>query len=189
MNIYKSWYILNTVPRFEKKVAEALSKKKIENYCPLNTLPKQFSEKRKNHPEPLFLSYVFVYSAKDDLNTLMHVSGVRNIVHWLGAPAIVREEEISAIKSFLGEFASVRIEKTRVSLTEKVRVIQGSSMLREGKIVQISSNVLKLELPSLGYALIAAGVASNITSKIYNIDNNQAINPIDGIDDLKVAVY
>lgn len=189
MNIHKSWYILNTDPRLEKKVAETLSRRKIENYCPLNTQPRQFSEKKKNLPEPLFTSYVFVFVAKEDLSVLTHISGVRNIVHWLGAPAVVKEEEVSAIKSFLLEFTSVRLEKTSVSLTEKVRVTRGSSMLREGKIVQINNSVLKLELPSLGYALVAATASSNnITRKIYSISDNTAITPIDGIDDFKIAV-
>ena len=36
MNENKKWYAVYTRPRWEKKVAEILTRRKIENYCPIN---------------------------------------------------------------------------------------------------------------------------------------------------------
>ena len=54
------WYAVYTKPRWEKKVADLLTKKQIENYCPLNRVLRQWSDRKKVILEPLFTSYVFV---------------------------------------------------------------------------------------------------------------------------------
>jgi hypothetical protein len=48
------WYAVYTRPRWEKKVAEILTDKKIENYCPLNKVVRQWSDRKKIVHEPLF---------------------------------------------------------------------------------------------------------------------------------------
>ncbi|RYZ19047.1 MAG: antitermination protein NusG, partial [Chitinophagaceae bacterium] len=40
MNAKALWYAIYTKPRWEKKVAELLTRKGIENYCPLNKVVK-----------------------------------------------------------------------------------------------------------------------------------------------------
>ena len=54
------WYVVYTKPNWEKKVAELLEKKGIEQYCPLNKVQKQWHDRKKTVWEPLFKSYVFV---------------------------------------------------------------------------------------------------------------------------------
>ena len=36
MDENKKWFVVHTKPRFEKRVTEILTRKKIENYCPIN---------------------------------------------------------------------------------------------------------------------------------------------------------
>lgn len=149
------WYAVYTKPRWEKKVAELLSKKGVINYCPLNKVKKQWHDRKKLVLEPLFTSYVFVNTTPQQYSQIRSTPGIINFVHWLGKPAIVRDEEINAIQSFLTEFSAVQLEKIEVNLYDDVKIMRGPLMYHEGKVVQINNNTVKIELPSMGYALVA----------------------------------
>ena len=151
----KQWYAIYTRPRWEKRVAESLEKKKWESYCPLNKTSRPWNDRRKTHYEPLFQSLVFVHATEADHEKIMQVDGVVNFIHWLNRPAQIRFEEIDTIRKFLTEYEHVSLEKAQVNLNEKVRIINGPLMMWEGKIVQIRTNMVKITLPSLGYSLVA----------------------------------
>ena len=55
------WYVIYTKPKNEKKVAERLQQIEIEVFCPLVTVVKQWSDRKKKIQIPLFNSYVFVF--------------------------------------------------------------------------------------------------------------------------------
>lgn len=151
----KQWYALYTRPRWEKKVADLLERKKVEIYCPLNKVQRQWADRRKIVLEPLFSSYVFVnVSEKEHLN-IKETDGVINFVYWLNKPAIIHNEEIDTIKRFLNEYDHVSLEKTEVNLNDRVRIINGPLMMWEGNIVEIRTNTVKITLPSLGQTLVA----------------------------------
>lgn len=156
------WYAVYTKPRWEKKVAELLVKAKIENYCPLNLVVRQWSDRKKKVYEPLFTSYVFVRAYEKQHNYLRQVSGIVNLVYWLNKPAVIRDKEIEIIKDFLNEYKTVRLEKTMVNLNDTVRVLSGPLMEREGNVVAIKNNTIKIILPSLGYLMTAEVQKSNV---------------------------
>jgi len=151
----KFWYVIYTKPRWEKKVAESLMKKGIEQYCPLNKVQKQWHDRKKIVFEPLFNSYVFVYTTRETHSYIKNIPGIVNFVHWLGKPAIVKNEEIDGIRQFIAEHKNVLLEKTTVSIDDTVKIVHGPFIHREGKIVQVNNNSVKIQLPSLGYALVA----------------------------------
>jgi len=151
----KQWYALYTRPRWEKKVADLLEKKKVEVYCPLNRVHRQWADRRKVVLEPLFSSYVFVYISEREHLSIKETDGVVNFVYWLNKPAIIRNEEIDTIKKFLSEYDHVSLEKTEVNLNDKVRIINGPLMMWEGNVVEIRTNTVKITLPSLGQTLVA----------------------------------
>src|SRR6478609_8971676 len=107
----KKWHAVYTRPRWEKKVAEMLTRRKIENYCPINRVIKQWSDRKKVVHEPLFRSYVFVKIAESELACLKKTDGVISLVYWLRKPAVIRDTEIEAIRHFLGEYDSVKLER------------------------------------------------------------------------------
>lgn len=150
-----NWYVVYTKPRWEKKVAELFGRKKINHYCPLNRVQRQWHDRKKTILEPLFTSYVFVNITSAQQIAVKQTDGVLNFVHWLGKPAVVRNEEIEAIKLFLNEHDNVQIEKAEVNLNDIVRIVQGPLMNREGKVIEIMNHTVKVLLPSLGYALAA----------------------------------
>ena len=151
----KQWYALYTRPRWEKKVADLLEKKKIEVYCPLNKVEKQWADRKKLVLEPLFSSYVFVYVSEQEHVSIKQTDGVVNFVYWLNRPAVIRNEEIDTIKKFLNEYDHVTVERTQVNLNDRVRIINGPLMMWEGHVVEIRTNTVKITLPSLGQTLVA----------------------------------
>jgi transcription antitermination factor NusG len=151
----KQWYALYTRPRWEKKVADLLEKKKVEVYCPLNKVQKQWADRRKIVLEPLFTSYVFVFVSEQEHLSIKQTDGVVNFVYWLNRPAVIRNEEIDTIKKFLTEYDHVSVEKTQVNLNDRVRIINGPLMMWEGNVVEIRTNTVKITLPSLGQTLVA----------------------------------
>lgn len=157
-----NWYVIYTRPRWEKKVADLLAKKNISHYCPLNRVQRQWHDRKKIILEPLFTSYVFVNITQAQHLAVKQTDGVLNFVHWLGKPAIVRNEEMDAIKSFLNDHTNVQLEKAEVSLEDRVRIVHGPLMNREGKVVEIMKHTMKVVLPSLGYALTAQVSRSHV---------------------------
>jgi len=149
------WYVVYTKPNWEKKVAELLEKKGIEQYCPLNKVQKQWHDRKKTVWEPLFKSYVFVRIDEQSHSRVKAISGIVNFLYWLKKPAVVKNEEIEAIRNFLLEHKTVELEKVNVNVNDMVKVVSGPLIHRQGKIVQVNNNAVKIALPSIGYTLIA----------------------------------
>jgi transcription antitermination factor NusG len=156
------WYAVYTKPRWEKKVAELFTKRKIENYCPLNMVVRQWSDRKMKVHEPLFTSYVFVHVTEKELYPIKEVSGVVNLVYWLSKPAVIKDHEIETIKDFLGEYKTVRLETVDVNIHDRVRVASGPLMDYEGSVAEVNNNTVKIILPSLGYMMMAEVEKSNV---------------------------
>ena len=151
----KSWYAVYTKPRWEKKVADLMDRRGIENYCPLNKVHRQWSDRKKVVHEPLFTSYVFVRIPLREQLNVRAVDGVLNFVYWLGKPALIRDEEIDMIKRFLNEHDHVKVHRAEICINEKVRIISGPFMMLEGSVTEVKRKTVKVLLPSLGFALTA----------------------------------
>jgi transcription antitermination factor NusG len=149
----KKWYAVYTKSRCEKKVAQQLSQKGIEHYCPLNRVQKQWSDRKKIIFEPLFHSYVFVRISSEEQLAVRQTNGILNFVYWLSKPAVIRNEEIEIIKQFLNEHSCVKLEKVKVNVCDLARIIGGPFMEQEGQVVSIKNKTVKILLPSLGYLM------------------------------------
>ena len=151
----KNWYAVYTKPQYEKKVAALLGKKKIENFYPLGCVETQNFRKLKLVFKPLFKSYVFVHVTAEELEGLKQTDGILNILYWLGKPAVIKDEEITAIKEFTCDHRNIKLERTVVNINEATRNLSASSYAIEGKLVTIKNKLHKVSLPSLGYTMIA----------------------------------
>ena len=160
--IEKKWFALYTRARWEKKVSEILTRKKFENYCPINKVVRQWSDRKKIVHEPLFTSYVFVRVSEFDIARLRQIQGVVNFVYWLGKPAVVRDSEIDTIKNFLAGHVNIRLEKTPINANDKVRVLSGPLMELEGEVLSVKSRTVRVALPSLGYLMFAEVETENV---------------------------
>jgi transcription antitermination factor NusG len=158
----KKWYAIYTRPRWEKKVAELLTRKKIDNYCPVNRVYRQWSDRKKIVLEPLFTSYVFVHITETEQLPVRLTDGVINFVYWLSKPAVIRNEEIDTIRRFLNEHDNIQLEKIPVKINDDVQVIGGPLMDQKGKVIALKNKTVKISLPSLGYMMIAEVAISNV---------------------------
>jgi transcription antitermination factor NusG len=160
-NITSYWFAVSTKPRWEKKVAGLLEQKGIENYCPLNKVLKQWSDRKKIVLEPVFKSYVFVKIADEKKWELKQINGIINFVYWLGKPAHIREEEINTIKKFLNEFANVQVAPV-LAVNSKVRIKQGVLMNYQGILLELTGSIAKVKIDSMGIELSAQFDKKNI---------------------------
>jgi transcription antitermination factor NusG len=116
---------------------------------------KQWSDRKKVIEEPLFKSYVFVRLTAAQHLAVRQTSGVLNFVYWLGKPAVIRDAEIETIQRFLSDYTEVRAEKTEVEVNDRVRILNGAFYGHEAEVLEVMNNTVTVQLPSLGYALVA----------------------------------
>ena len=162
MNDVKKWFAVYTRPRWEKKVAENLTRNKVENYCPINKVVRQWSDRKKVVHEPLFTSYVFVKITDQEHQTLRKTDGIINFVYWLNKPAVIPEHEIETIRNFLGAHNNVTLQKTSINVLDKVRVLSGPLFEQEGQVLFVKNRTIKIALPSMGYLMYAEVETSNV---------------------------
>jgi transcription antitermination factor NusG len=150
------WFALYTKPRWEKKVAAVLTNREIENYCPLNKVVKQWSDRKKTILEPIFKSYVFVRVPEAEKWDLRSIDGVLNFVFWLGKPARIKDEDIYTIRKFLNEFADVQVEEvSKLAVNSRVRIKQGVLMNYHGILIEVYGSKAKVRIESMGLQLSA----------------------------------
>jgi len=168
----KNWYAVYTKPNCEKKVASLFTKRKIENFCPLNCIKIQSFRRGKIIKEPLFKSYVFVNITGDEITQLKQVDGVISLLYWMGKLAIIREDEIEAIKEFNNNHENIELERTHVNTTDIARIVDGPSYSMDGKVFALKNKTLKVYLPSLGYVMVAKMGDESIFARETMLQNN-----------------
>lgn len=144
------WYVLYTKPRQEKKVADSLNAIGIEAYCPLVTVVKQWSDRKKKVQIPLINSYVFVNIEEHQREEVFKVSGIVRYLFWLGKPAVVRDIEIEALKQSLeGIVASFEVSAIQKDTIYKIP--EGPFQGFEGIVKNINATTIQLLLVDLGF--------------------------------------
>lgn len=157
-----NWFVVYTRPRWEKKVAKVLSEKGIENYCPLNKMNRQWSDRKKVVYEPLFKGYLFIRVEENKKWDIKKIDGILNYVYWLGKPAKVRDQEIDTIRKFLNEFDDVQVEDANLDKNTPIIVKQGVMMNYRGIVLEIKGNRAKVKIDSMGLYITAYFDKSNL---------------------------
>lgn len=96
-----SWFAVQTRPRHEKKVADGLRARTIENFLPLNREIHRWTDRRKLVELPLFPSYVFVrmQSTHDRVRSaVLTTPGVLAFVGHGGLGAPIPDREIESVR-------------------------------------------------------------------------------------------
>ena len=138
------WFTLYTRPRFEKRVKEDLEIKGYECYLPLHRSPRVWSDRVKLVDVPLFGSYIFVLCKESEIISLVRLNGVVKAVFYDGKPAVIRQQEIDAIKMFI-EAA----EGKALCAGDEVEILSGSMKNKSGRIIKIKKKFLVLRLEQL----------------------------------------
>ncbi len=155
------WYVLYTKPRNEKKVTEGLQKLGFTVYCPLVEVVKQWSDRKKKVQEPLLTSYVFIQIEEQQRNLVFQVAGVVRYLYWLGKPAVVRDEEITTLQSWLLN-SNQKLQIGQLLPGSKITLKEGVFKGVDAIVKEQRGKKMQLVLESLGIVVImemAQGVA------------------------------
>ena len=135
------WHALYVRSRMEKKVLSQLEESGYKAYLPLITQVKQWSDRKKKVEEPLFKSYVFVYSNEKEYIPILNVYGVIKFVTFERKAVAVPENQILAIKKFVSDFEKGEEYKMmnheELKVGQKVRIINGPMKGLTGKLETI----------------------------------------------------
>lgn len=148
-----NWYVVYTKPKWEKKVAEQLTNVGIECYCPLIVKIHQWSDRKKKVEVPLFNSYVFVHLTEEERNLVFQSPGAVRYLFWLGKPAIVREEEINTIKTWLDKPNKADLTIAPFQVGDKITLESGPFATQSAVIQEVNNTHYVLVLESLGCVL------------------------------------
>ncbi len=145
-----SWYVLYCRSRNEKKIAITLEKMGIEVYCPMVSEVRQWSDRKKKVNTPLFTCYVFVKLKEKEREQVFQVNGVVRYLFWLGKPAIVKEEEIQAIRNWMEDDNVLEMVVADFSPGDRMTIPNGVLKDQEGIIKEVGQNKVRIVLLGLG---------------------------------------
>ncbi len=139
-----NWYALYTKPRSEKRVKERLEILEAECYLPLHNVPRVWSDRVKRIDVPLFSSYIFVRCEEAQVYRFITIEGVVRVVFYDHKPAIIKQSEIDAMKTFIEKAAG-----RTLCTGEEVRILAGSMKNISGKITKIKKKYIVLRIEQL----------------------------------------
>jgi len=148
--------VVKTKANAEKKVAERLSLREVEVYLPLYTTVRQWSDRKKKIQKPLISSTVFAFMNEEERKELWNVVGVSGLLYFLGEPAVVREEEISAMQQLLkdGVYESVEFSPTLIE-GQEVEITGGDFKGLRGIVVEeVNAQKVVIALQGLGAQVV-----------------------------------
>jgi transcription antitermination factor NusG len=155
----KYWYVLYTSARAEKRAEERLKETGVETFLPLHRVKRKWSDRVKVVEQPLFFSYIFVNCDDYKLRQLPFVYGVSRIVYYNGRPAVVRENEINAIKEFL----DIAKHREIISNGDEVEILCGPLKSKSGKVIEVNDKYAKLTIEELGAKICVSLLELNKT--------------------------
>lgn len=165
----KNWYAVYTKQHCEQKVANLLTKKGVDNYCPVIKSDNYYTYRKKMAQEALFPSFVFVYISESEMSYIRQANDVISFIYWLGKPAVIKEADIRQLQHFTNLYANIRLEKIPVNMNAMAHSINELVKGANEDVLTLKKVHIKLSLPSLGYMLISE---AEKTDTIFDFDYN-----------------
>lgn len=154
--ISKCWFAFYTKPRHELKVAENLNTISVENYLPLVTRLKQWSDRKKKVTEPLIKGYIFAKVTQKERLIAIQQEGILNCICFNGKPAVIPEWQIENLKRMLKNESDFLISDV-VKAGSRVKVLEGPfagvegivKYTSEGRTISITIDLLKRSITAV----------------------------------------
>ena len=157
------WYPVYTHARAEKKAYEALVKKGIEAYLPLNRQLKQWSDRKKWVEEPLIKSYLFVYITEHDQMEVLTTKGIARFIYFSGKITAMPAAQIDELKLLLASPYQLEITEEDLQPGEKIVIKAGPLKGLTGEMISYrSQKQLILRLNNMGLSILVHVAASLI---------------------------
>jgi transcription antitermination factor NusG len=154
----RRWLAAYVKMHHEKRVRERLSELGIENFLPVQTEVRQWSDRKKRVEQVLIPMMIFVHVDTEEQRTVLtHPSVLRYLVlRGEHAPAEIPEEQMNRFR-FMLDFSDQPVSFNTAGLQpgEKVKVIKGPLAGLEGEFVTVGgkSNVI-VRISHLGCAVV-----------------------------------
>lgn len=142
------WFVLYVKSRKEKMVAQQLSDKGIEVFCPTKIESRQWSDRIKKVEIPYFPSYVFAKFSSKNTTYVLETQGVVRRLYWLQKPAVIPEEEMQEVIAFFNIHPI--IERISYKVGEQVQITNGLFKNKKGVVLVNDKNRVVLNIPALG---------------------------------------
>ena len=134
------WYAAYTSANHEKKVAEQLAQKEVENFLPLYDSVRRWKDRRVRLQLPLFPGYVFVRLPLNEKLKVLQVAGVARLVGFGDRPVSLPEEEMETLRR--GASGEVRMEPHPYLIEgRRVRIMRGPLAGMEGILLRQKSGM------------------------------------------------
>jgi transcription antitermination factor NusG len=165
MPVEKSWFAIQTRPKFEKKVAFELQEKGVESFLPLHSVKHQWSDRRQNVSLPLFSGYTFVRiaPAQGPRIAVLRTNGVINFVGARGIGTPIPDGEIEAVQMLLAGRVSFTLHPY-LKVGQSVRIRGGALDGIKGILTKVNGDQSLV----ISVGLIQRSVAMRVTG--YDIE-------------------
>jgi transcription antitermination factor NusG len=160
----KKWFVIQTRPNFEKKVAHQIELKNIEIFLPLITTIRKWSDRKKKIQVPLFNGYLFVHATDTErVEAIKDTAGALRYIFYQKRPAIVTETEINNIKLSLKAPERFKIEHSNIKKGDTVIVKGGVFEGMQGVVTEFRGNYkLNVNISELSLSLSVVLHASEV---------------------------
>lgn len=155
------WYAVYTTSRAEKKVKQRLDEVHIENYLPLRTEIRIWSDRKKKITLPLIPGYIFVHIPAEDILKILNIPGVVTFLKEKSLPAVIPDDQIHRLRMMVEyAFDEVEFMTSPVNIGDKVRVKQGNLEGLIGELVEVRGKYkIAIRLQYFGCALTTVPVS------------------------------
>ena len=149
------WRVFYTRPRAEKKCEQRLKDRRVDVFLPIQTVVRQWSDRRRKINQPLFQNYIFARVTERERLMVLRSPGIVRCVAFGGQPAAVTPAEIDRLRIL--QTRPEWLEPTELpmpGLGEEVTVESGPMQGLTGMVVAHRGRThLVVQIPSIRQAV------------------------------------
>jgi transcription antitermination factor NusG len=132
------WFAVQVIPQHECKVASQLRYKGQEEFLPMVSSRRQWSDRSKINKRPLFPGYVFCRIKRSSFRLILDTSGVHRIVSFGGQAHPIADEEMNSLQQVLASGRDVA-PVPYLTLGQRVRIIDGPLSGMAGIVMRLKN--------------------------------------------------
>jgi len=137
INGNKSWYVIYTRSRAEKKVRDELIIKNVESFLPLQKQLRQWKDRKKWVEIPLISGYCFVRITNKEYEKVLQTNNVVCFVKFEGKAAVIPDSQIDYLRQMLAQYDfEVNVTAENFKPGKKVEVIEGPMIGLRGELIE-----------------------------------------------------
>ncbi len=135
----RAWFALRVMSRHEKTTANGLLQRGLEEFLPLHTIRRRWSDRFMDVQEPFFPGYVFCRFDVRDRMPVLNTPGVVSIIGIGKTPAPVDDSEIAALRGVVKSGCSAQ-PWPFLNVGQFVRIDAGPLTGMVGRLVEVKKS-------------------------------------------------